>query len=92
MYRYVSDPTIFSVGNPTINSGSTCKRLEANALEAIAIAGVDAEIVKVTDYGEIMAHGIMSTPGLVIDGRVVGPGRIPSSDDMAAWLTQAPGS
>lgn len=68
---------------------NNCKRVEANAREAIAALGVDAVIVKVTDYGEIMAHGIMSTPGLVIDGRVVSYGRVPSSGDIARWLSEA---
>ena len=63
-----------------------CQRLEANAHEAVALAGVEAEIIKVTDYGQILAYGIMSTPGLVIDGKVMSYGRIPSSGDIAAWL------
>ncbi len=67
---------------------NNCKRLEAVAREAVAIAGVEAEIRKVTDYAEIMSYGIMSTPGLVIDGRVVSYGRIPSAGDIAAWLTE----
>ena len=65
---------------------NNCVRLEKNAREAIAIAGVEAEVTKVTDYAEIMAYGIMSTPGLVIDGRVVSYGRVPSAGDIAAWL------
>ena len=65
---------------------NNCVRLEKNAREAIAIAGVEAEVIKVTDYAEIMAYGIMSTPGLVIDGRVVSYGRVPSAGDIAAWL------
>ena len=65
-----------------------CKRVEANAREAIAMAGVEAEIVKVTDYQQIAAHGVMSTPGLVIDGKVVSAGRIPSAGDIAEWLVQ----
>ena len=40
--------------------------------------GVDAEVEKVTDYADIMAHGVMSTPGLVIDGDVVSYGRVPT--------------
>jgi small redox-active disulfide protein 2 len=67
---------------------NNCQRLEANAREAVALTGFDAEIVKVTDYGQILAYGIMSTPGLVIDGTVVSYGRIPSPDDIAAWLSK----
>ena len=66
---------------------SNCKRLEAVAREAVLMAGVEAEIRHVTDYQEIMAHGIMSTPGLVIDGKVVSYGRIPSAGDIAGWLS-----
>jgi small redox-active disulfide protein 2 len=65
---------------------SNCIRLEANAREAVALAGVEAEIVKVTDYREIHAYGVMSTPGLVIDGVVVSVGRIPSAQDIAELL------
>jgi len=68
---------------------SNCIRLEKNAREAVAMAGIEAAIIKVTDYGEIMSYGIMSTPGLVIDGRVVSYGRIPSPDAIAEWLVQA---
>ena len=65
---------------------NNCMRLEKNTREAVAMAGVDAEITKVTDYAEIMAYGIMSTPGLVIDGKVVSYGRVPSAGDIAVWL------
>lgn len=65
---------------------NNCVRLEKNTRDAIAATGIDAEVTKVTDYAEIMAHGIMSTPGLVIDGKVVSYGRIPSADDIAGWL------
>lgn len=66
-----------------------CRRLELNAREALGLAGVEAEIRHVTDYGEIASRGVMSTPGLVIDGRVVSTGRVPSPGDIAVWLTGA---
>ena len=68
---------------------ANCQRLEANAREAVAMAGVEAEVVHVIDYRDIMARGVLSTPGLVIDDRVVSVGRVPSAGDIAAWLTEA---
>ena len=67
---------------------ANCKRLEAVAREAVVMAGVEAEIVKVTDYAQIVAYGVMSTPGLVIDGKVVSAGRIPSAGNIAVWLDE----
>ena len=71
---------------------NNCARLEKNTREAIALAGIDAEITNVTDFAEIMAYGIMSTPGLVIDGKVVSHGRVPSAGDIAAWLRETAGA
>jgi small redox-active disulfide protein 2 len=65
---------------------ANCKALEANAREAVTIAGVEAEVVKVTDYAEIAARGVLSTPGLAIDGEVKSAGRIPSAGDIAECL------
>lgn len=65
---------------------ANCQRLEQNAREAVRIAGIEAEIVKVTDYRAIAEHGVMHTPGLVIDGKVVSAGRVPGAGDIAAWL------
>lgn len=65
---------------------ANCQKLEANVRQAVGMAGIAAEIIKVTDYPEIMARGVMSTPGLVIDGEVKSAGRIPSSGDIAEWL------
>ena len=64
-----------------------CHLVEQAAREAVAMAGVHAEIVKITDWGQIATYGILHTPGLVIDGKVVSAGRIPSAGDIAAWLT-----
>ena len=65
-----------------------CRRLEANAREAVGMAGVEAQVEHVTDPREIARRGVMSMPGLVIDGRVVSTGRIPSAGDIALWLSE----
>lgn len=67
---------------------NNCIRLGKNAREAVAMAGVEAEVVHVTDPREIVGHGILSTPGLIIDGRIRSYGRIPSAGDIAAWLAE----
>ncbi|WP_298428392.1 thioredoxin family protein [Rhodoblastus sp.] len=69
--------------------GSGCKRCEATADLVRAEAkklGVEIDIEKVTDYAAIAAYGIASTPGLVIDGKVVHAGGLPKAEDVARWL------
>jgi len=65
---------------------ANCRKLEAVAREAAASAGVQAEFVKVTDMKAIMGYDILSTPGLVIDEKVVASGRIPTQAEIKAWL------
>ena len=48
--------------------------------------GVEIALEKVTDFAEIAGYGVASTPGVVIDGKVVHAGGLPKSDDMAKWL------
>ena len=69
---------------------ANCLRLELVAAEAVQRAGIEAEIRKVTDYRRILAYGVLSTPGLVIDGTVASTGRIPSVDEIAAWVSPVP--
>ena len=69
---------------------SNCVRLEANVKEALAAAGIaDATVEKVTDYADIAAWGIMSTPGLVIDGAVLVSGRVPDAAEIAQLIASA---
>jgi small redox-active disulfide protein 2 len=65
---------------------NNCVRLEANAREALGALGRTAAIEKVTDIGEIVGYGVMTTPGLVVDGTVVVSGRVPSVDDLKRLL------
>lgn len=69
--------------------GPGCKRCVATAdmvQQAADRLGVAVSIEKVTDYAAIAGYGIASTPGIVIDGRVVHAGGLPKPDDVAKWL------
>lgn len=68
---------------------ANCKKLEAVARAAVEAAGVQAEFIKVTDYNEMTAYDILSTPALVINEKVVSAGRIPTQADVAQWLAAA---
>lgn len=66
-----------------------CKKLEAVARQAVDMTGVKAEIVKVTEIPDIMAYDILSTPGLVVNEKIVSSGRIPSPAEISTWLADA---
>ena len=66
-----------------------CQKLAYLAERAAAHIGADAMIVKVTDYAGITAYNVLSTPGLVINEKLVSSGRIPSEPEITTWLTDA---
>jgi len=71
--------------------GSGCRNCEitANAIaQAAKDAGVEVKVEKVTDIAEIMAYGVMSTPGVVVDDKVVHAGGIPGPDQVRAWVQE----
>ncbi len=68
---------------------ANCKKVEAAARQAVTGLAVEAEVIKVTDYAQIMAYPILSTPGLVINEQVVCAGRIPTAAEVTTWLTSA---
>lgn len=65
-----------------------CKALEKATKEAVEKTGINANITKVEDIVEIMQFGVMTTPALVIDGKVVLKGRIPSVDELTQLITK----
>lgn len=65
---------------------ANCQKLEAIAQQAVDRLGIDAEVVHVTDFAEIMGYGVMSTPALVVDGELKLAGRVPSLDEVVRVL------
>ncbi len=68
---------------------ANCKKLEAIAHQVVEQMGIEVEVIKVTEYPDIMAYDVMSTPGLVINEKVVSYGRIPAPAEVTAWITNA---
>lgn len=68
---------------------ANCKRLEQIARKAVQSMAVDAEVVKVTDYQEILDYDVLSTPGLVVNEEVVSTGRIPTEAEIITFLANA---
>lgn len=68
-----------------------CNALEKNAKEALSELGMPDEIDHVTDFGQIAAMGVMSTPALVIDNKVVSMGKVLSKDDVIKALKKVRG-
>jgi small redox-active disulfide protein 2 len=63
-----------------------CQQTEKVVKEAVAEAGVDAQIEKITDTMEIAGYGVFGTPAVVVDGEVKSVGKIPKKADIKTWL------
>jgi small redox-active disulfide protein 2 len=63
-----------------------CEQTEKIVKEAISETGVDAQITKVTDVMEIAKHGVFVTPAVVVDGEVKSVGKVPSEEEVKAWI------
>jgi small redox-active disulfide protein 2 len=69
--------------------GTGCRNCEGTAnviVQAASEAGVEIELEKVTDLAKILSFGVMSTPGMVIDGRLVHAGGLPGPDQVRSWI------
>jgi small redox-active disulfide protein 2 len=64
-----------------------CKNLEKLTRDIVSRNGIDATVVKVEDIMDIMKYNIITTPALVVDGKVVSKGRIPSADEIKLFST-----
>ncbi len=63
-----------------------CKKLTELTAEAVKELGITAEITKVEKLNDIMNYGVMLTPALVVDGKVVVAGRVPSKEEIKKWI------
>lgn len=65
---------------------ANCKRLEQITRKVVTDLGLEAEFEKVTDFNEIMKWPILSTPGLVVNDKLISTGRVPSEAEISGWL------
>ena len=65
---------------------ANCKATQKLVEDVIKARGVQAQVEKVEDIPSIMKYGVMSTPGVVIDGKVVHAGGIPSRAQVEQWI------
>ena len=68
---------------------ANCQRVEQMAKSVAEEIGLEATFQHVRDYGEIMKFGVMTTPGLVVNEKVVCSGRVPTKAEVTTWLTTA---
>jgi small redox-active disulfide protein 2 len=63
-----------------------CQKLEDLVREVVEASGVAADITKVKDIKRIMTYGVMTTPGLVVDGQVKIAGKLPTAEQVKSWI------
>ena len=82
-----------SLGIKVLGSGcAKCNELEANTRAALKQLGMSTDIKHVTDFAQIAAYGVMTTPALVVDGKVVSYGKVLKKDEVVAILQKTRGS
>ena len=68
---------------------ANCHKVEELAKQAVAQLGVEAKVELVTDMQEMMRYGVMSTPAIVINDKVVSAGRVPALSQITTMITNA---
>ena len=66
-----------------------CQKLETNAKKAIKNLNENIEIRKVTNINEIASHGVIRTPGLIINSQIKSQGKIPDTETIKQWINEA---
>ena len=66
---------------------ATCEKLAANVKKAVEELGLDVVIEKVTDIMQLTSFGVMTTPALVIDGKVIFSGKVPDVADLKEMIS-----
>lgn len=64
-----------------------CQNLETRTRQALDHLGLDAEVEKVTDYAAIAGYGVLTTPGLVVDEKLLVSGRVPTAEEISELLS-----
>jgi small redox-active disulfide protein 2 len=66
---------------------ASCAKAEKAVHEALAQAGVQATVSKITDFAEMARLGVLSTPAIIVDGVIKCVGKVPSQKELLAWLS-----
>lgn len=65
---------------------ANCTKAENIVKKAVADAGIEAEVIKVTDFAEMAKMGVLSTPAVVINGKIMCVGKVPTIQEVLEWL------
>jgi len=65
---------------------ANCTKAENIVKEAVAEAGIGAEVVKITDFAEMAKLGVLSTPAIIIDGKIKCVGKVPTKNEVVEWI------
>jgi small redox-active disulfide protein 2 len=65
---------------------ANCTKAETIVKEAVADSGIDAQILKITDFAEMAKLGVLSTPAVLVNGQIKCVGKVPSKNEVLEWL------
>ena len=66
---------------------ANCSKAESIVKEAVVEVGIDAEIMKITDFAEMAKLGVLSTPAIIVNGEIKCVGKVPTKNEVIVWLT-----